>query len=270
MSRVEPGSTTASWPRSAALRRWLKRRVAGFLARGKSPADASRGVAILCYHATVSDRRHPWWLDFRGQMMLIEDLGYEVVSLSAAVDLVRNGARVTRPTLAITFDDGWADNLTCAFPELERRGWPATVFISTSYVGRRPYLLPEELPGLRERGVEVENHTHRHRDLTDLGPAEIMEDLRECSLRLEDLTGRQPRFFCYPYGRYNRRVRAVVAASGMEAACSARVGFNACGQDLFLLRRLTLEEGDGAEELRLRLAGGYDFLDRRQRAMDRA
>lgn len=254
---------------AACTRLWLKRRLASLLAAGRSPVDVSRGVAILCYHSTVSDRFHPWWIDFRGQMIMIEDLGYEVVTLSSAVERLRAGLEITRPTLAITFDDGWADNLTGAFPELARRGWPSTVFVCTSFLGRRPYLLARELSELPEYGVEVENHTHTHRDLTRLDAAAILDEIRECSLRLEDLTGRRPRFFCYPYGRYTPAVRAVVASSGMEAACSSRVGFNARGQDLFLLRRLTMEGGDRAEELRVRLAGGYDFLDRKQRIMDR-
>jgi len=246
------------------VRTWLKRHLASLFAMGRSPVNPSRGVAILCYHATVSDRGHPWWIDFRGQMMLIEDLGYEVVPLSAAVDLVRRGNRLARPTLAITFDDGWADNLENAYPELARRGWPGTVFIPTSYLGRRPYLYPEEVPGLAELGIVVENHTHSHRNLTDLGPSELLEDLRKCNDRLQDLTGRRPRFLCYPNGRYSPAVRKVVSESGLEAACSARVGFNPKGQDLFLLRRLTMEGGDGPRELRIRFAGGYDFLDRSQ------
>jgi len=202
-------------------------------------------------------------------MQMIEDLGYAVLSLTEAVDVLRRGTNPTRATVAITFDDGWADNLEVAYPELARRGWPATVFIATSLLDRRPYLLLDEIPRLPRLGVEIENHSHSHRDLTGVGPAEIRDDLSECSRRIDDLTGRRPRFFCYPYGRYSRMVRDAVQQAGLEGACSGRVGLNAPGQDPFTLRRLTLESGDGPEDLRVRLAGGYDFLDRRQRAMDR-
>lgn len=262
-SQDRQGVPAGPEPRRAAVRTWVKRRLASLAALGRSPVDASRGVAILGYHTTISEPRHPWSLDFVGQMMLIEDLGYEVVPLATVADLVRRGSEVTRPTLAITFDDGWADNLELGFPELAKRGWPASVFIPTSYLGRRPYLLPDELQRVRELGVEIENHSHTHRNLTDLGASEILEDLGECNRRLEDLTGRRPRFFCYPNGRFNPGVRDVVASSGMEAACSGRVGFNARGEDPFLLRRLTLEGGDGRRELRIRLAGGYDRLEGR-------
>lgn len=261
--------TAVAGPRRTFVRPWVKRLLAAWRATGKSPNDPARGVAIVCYHATVTDPRHPWHIDFRGQMQLIEELGYQVVSLGDAVDLLRRRVHLTRPSLAITFDDGWADNLDVAYPELARRGWPATVFLPTSYLGRRPYLIPEEVPRLREFGVEIGNHSHSHRDLTALARHEIVDDLRECSRRLEDLCGARPRFFCYPDGRYSPGVRDAVAQTGMEAACTGRVGFNDPDQDLFRLRRLTVDPGDGPRELRLRLAGGYDFLDRRQGAMDR-
>jgi peptidoglycan/xylan/chitin deacetylase (PgdA/CDA1 family) len=154
-------------------------------------------------------------------------------------------------------------------PELARRGWPATVFITTSYLDRRPYLLPEEIPRILEMGISVGNHTHSHRDLTGLPDAEIAGELHECARRLRDLTGAVPSHFCYPNGRYNPRVRSAVAREGVLGACTGRVGQNPPGSDPLVLRRLTSEWGDGPRELRWRLAGGYDFLDRRQRHMDR-
>ncbi len=247
-------------PKPRRVRMTVKRALARIAAAGRPANDHRRGVAILAYHGTGAAPGRPWWLDFRGQMELIEQLGYRVVSLAEAVGLLARDGQFREPTLAITFDDGFANNLDVAFPELQRRGWPATVFVTTGWLGRRPFLAPTELRSLTALGIEVGNHTHNHPDLTRLPPAEIRRELIECSERVEQLTGRRPRHFCYPNGAYDRRVRDAVAAAGMEAACTGRVGFNRPGQDRYLLRRLTVERGDGPRELRARLAGGYNFL----------
>ena len=203
-------------------------------------------------------------------MSLVEDLGYVVVSLGEVVGLVRKEIPPEKPTLAITFDDGFANNLEVAYPELARRGWPSTVFVATSYMGRRPYLTRAEIPRVLELGVEIGNHTHGHTDLRTVTPARVVDEISECSRRIEDLVGARPRHFCYPEGRYSPAARDAVASTEMESACTGRVGFNPPGADPFRLRRVTLERGDGPRELRTRLSGGYDFLDRRQRFMDRA
>jgi peptidoglycan/xylan/chitin deacetylase (PgdA/CDA1 family) len=246
----------------------LKRLAARVLALPRSPRDARRGIAVLAYHATPSERRHPWWVDFHAHLRLIEDLELRVLDLDTAVDHLESGRLPTQPSVVLTFDDGWADNLEVAFPELARRGWPATVFLATSYLGQRPYLTPQEVVQLPELGIAVGNHTHHHADLPTISVEQGAWEVQEASRRLFDLTGVWPRHFCYPFGHYDLRSRDVVAASGLRSACSCRIGFNPAGHDLFRLRRLTLESGDGARELRDRLAGGYDFLDRRQRHMD--
>lgn len=252
------------------IRKRVKRYVARAMSFGRSPAKATAGVAILAYHGTGVDRSDPWWLDFRGHMDLIEDLGYEVVSLDQAVDGIVGGRMPDRPSVAITFDDGFANNMRVAFPELARRGWPSTVFLTTGYLDRRPYLSTSDVPTLADYGVRVENHTHTHPDLPDISSEQILTEIDEAGKRIADLAGAPARHFLYPKGMYNRRVRDAVFASGLSSACSGRVGFNRAGQDLFVLRRLTLERGDGRRELRARLARGYDFLDRRQRHMDHA
>jgi peptidoglycan/xylan/chitin deacetylase (PgdA/CDA1 family) len=64
--------------------------------------------------------------------------------MSAFLDLLESG-RLPANAAAVTFDDGYADNLKAAKPRLQRAGAPATVFIATGYVGERREFWWDEL-----------------------------------------------------------------------------------------------------------------------------
>lgn len=227
------------------------------------------GIPILTYHGTPAERSHRWWHDFTGQMSLLSDLGYEVVTLADVVDHVTQGKARDRRGVAITFDDGWRNILDVGLPELARRGWPATVFIPTSFLDRRPFVTRTELRDIAAQGFEIGNHTHTHPDVATISPDALREELGRCSQELAEVVGRPPRFFCYPFGRYDPISRDVVARFGFAGACAGRYDFNRPGGDPFVLRRVLQEPGEGTKELRARLAGGYGFLDLRQTHMDR-
>ena len=117
-------------------------------------------AAILMYHQISEDRPDPWNLcvspaHFREHLEVLRKSGARLLSVA---DLARALARgeVPRRAIAISFDDGYRDNLDAARPLLEAYDAPATVFISSGYVGsrgefwwdtlERVFLEPRELP----------------------------------------------------------------------------------------------------------------------------
>ncbi len=109
------------------VRRW-QRRLA-------MPRTAPR-VAILMYHRVVEPANDPWKMcvsprRFREQMSVLRRHCevIDLVSLPAA--LLRSR---TRPLVAVTFDDGYRDNLENALPILAAAGVPATLFLATDGV----------------------------------------------------------------------------------------------------------------------------------------
>jgi peptidoglycan/xylan/chitin deacetylase (PgdA/CDA1 family) len=60
---------------------------------------------------------------------------YEVLSVDEVIAAVEDPSRLRRTSIAVTFDDGYLDNYTTAFPILRRHGIPATFFLVTHWTG---------------------------------------------------------------------------------------------------------------------------------------
>jgi peptidoglycan/xylan/chitin deacetylase (PgdA/CDA1 family) len=97
----------------------------------------SRCLSILIYHRVVPEP-DPLVPDavcaeeFDWQLAVL-NRWFTVLSLREAAARLRNGTLPVRAA-CITFDDGYADNVTVALPFLRRRGLPATFFLATAFI----------------------------------------------------------------------------------------------------------------------------------------
>ena len=154
-------------------------------------------IPILMYHSISEEREtgHPYyWINtspdiFAEQMKCLHDNDYQVISLSDAVELIKNhdcvsGSPAADPTehesrqpsplrpVVLTFDDAYLDFYTHAFPVLRRYGFTATLFLPTAYVdGRRPgirgreHLTWEQAHELWSDTITFGSHTVNHLQL---------------------------------------------------------------------------------------------------------
>jgi peptidoglycan/xylan/chitin deacetylase (PgdA/CDA1 family) len=119
-------------PERGRVLRWLP-----MSRKGRQP-----GPVVLLYHRVAQAVTDPQLLavppeQFADHLALISDR-FEPVPLPDLVTRVRAG-RESRDVIAVTFDDGYADNLFAARPLLEQHGVPATVFVASGLLrsGRR-------------------------------------------------------------------------------------------------------------------------------------
>ncbi|MFA5631087.1 MAG: polysaccharide deacetylase family protein [Porticoccaceae bacterium] len=102
-----------------------------------SPLGQRQRLSILIYHRVVEERDWmrpavPTTAEFAWQMHMLKR-HFRVIALTDAVGLLREG-RLPRRAACVTFDDGYADNLTVALPVLRHYGVPATVFVTAGYL----------------------------------------------------------------------------------------------------------------------------------------
>lgn len=175
------------------------------------------------------------------------------------IDLAQVQRRViegnsNRPSVSITFDDGYAENQRHALPAMIARGIPVTYFVSTAHVeharafshdlnaGRPlPINSKSSLRTLSDSGVEIGGHTADHADLSKIYDAESLRtQIIDDRARLQDIIGREVRYFAFPFGLkpqlHAAAIEAVIQA-GYHGFCSAFGGYNLIGGDAFHIRR---------------------------------
>jgi peptidoglycan/xylan/chitin deacetylase (PgdA/CDA1 family) len=238
--------------------------------------------AILMYHS-ISDATeegiHPYFRlnttprQFVAQMDVLRDLGWHVVPLATLLTGSDKTGSVAQKQVAITFDDGYSDFLHAAYPVLQARGLPASVFLPTKYIGSRALefngkhcLTWSEVRQLRKAGVHFGSHTASHPQLYGVSAASLHEEVRSSKLEIEAQLGETVDAFSYPYAfpqhddAFRSRLRSVLEECGYSYGVSTILGRVRRSDDRFFARRLPVNSGDDAKLLRAKLDGGYDWL----------
>jgi len=184
---------------------------------------------------------------FEAQMAHLASHGYRTVSLLDLFEHLQGGEALPPRPIILTFDDGYDDNYTHAYPILRRYGLQGTFFIITGLVGRPGYLTWEQAREMRRGGMSLEAHTCTHPDLARSGPEQVGAEVKNAKAALERELGGPVFFFSYPSGKYNAAVIAALEASGYLGAVTTRYGTTQEAGALYELRRVRIRGSDTLE-----------------------
>ena len=183
---------------------------------------------------------------FDRQMEFLRSHNYNVIPLENLAALIKDNKKIPPKTIAITFDDGYVDNYTYAFPVLKKYRIPATIFIIINEVGRkeRDRLEWEQIKEMQHSGlVTFGSHTLRHERLINIkSPQDLKAEVFESKRILEDKLSQKVNLFSYPEGCYNRQIRQLVMDAGYSAAVATTPGKQSLANDIFLLKRIRISE----------------------------
>lgn len=186
---------------------------------------------ILMYHGVGRVSEDPFDLfvspdRFVEQMRALRVLGLRGVSLGQLGDALAR--RDAAGLVGLTFDDGYRDVVSAAAPALEQHGFTATMFVVSSLLGgeniwdpppRRQLISEAEVRDLAARGWEIGAHSATHARLTEVNADLLRHEVRGSRAALADVTGVEPRCFCYPYGSVNAETVGAVRDAGYSYAC---------------------------------------------------
>jgi peptidoglycan/xylan/chitin deacetylase (PgdA/CDA1 family) len=253
------------------------------IVRRASAGKAS--LSILMYHSIADEDEaavHPYYRTatappvFAAQMESLHQAGYSVVGLSEAIPH-SNEPGTAKRSVVITFDDGFRNFYTNAFPVLKRHGFTATMFLPTAHIGEstlsfkgKECLSWNEVRDLQKHGISFGSHTVTHPQLHDCDANSIKQEIVGSKQTIEQKLGCAVQSFSYPYAfpetdaSFKQRLREELHRAGYKNGVCTTVGRPSPASDPFFLKRLPVNSDDDARLFLAKLAGSYDWLAKPQ------
>lgn len=232
------------------------------------------------YHGirTGVGTRHPYFETntspevFASHMRFLRENGYTTVNLSDAVCGVMPSTEHQK-RVCITFDDGYHNFFTHAFPILAEYGFQATVFIVAGLAAEQEFrrngeehMTWKEIREVHSLGMQIGSHTVTHPDLALMRPTQIDYEIRQSKQMIQDKLGQAIRSFSYPFAFPENRkeflkvLRDTLESSGYENGVSTIIGTANRRHDRYFLPRLPVNSYDDLGFFQAKLQGGYDWL----------
>jgi peptidoglycan/xylan/chitin deacetylase (PgdA/CDA1 family) len=219
------------------------------------------GVPVLMYHAFTDSGEEDRYImprrSFARQMRLLAALRYRVVDFEEIGTALREGRPLPRRSVAITIDDGYADNLEVAGPILRRHGFSATLFLVSSKLGGaadwssresatdgRPLLSREQALRMHAEGHRIGAHTRTHRPLPTLAGDDVGTEIGGSRADLEGALGIPVPTFAYPYGELDDTALDATDRASFVAACTTVPRHARAGDDPLRIPRIEVRGSD--------------------------
>ena len=252
-----------------------------FISRKERPGN--KQIPILMYHS-VSDEKeksHPYYhvntspAVFEAHMHYLHENNYRAINLP---ELEKSFAtKDSSKYVVITFDDGFADFYTNAFPILQKYHFPATVFLPTDFIGNeknkltgKDHLSWEQISELSKSGISFGSHTVTHPQLSSLNNKDVEYEISQSKKIIEDKIGKAIDTFSYPYKfpeenkAFIKDLRKLLQKHGYRYGVSTRIGTTSKKDDIYFMKRIPINSADDISLFQAKLEGGYNWLHRPQ------
>jgi peptidoglycan/xylan/chitin deacetylase (PgdA/CDA1 family) len=195
---------------------------------GTSPSLAPAiNVPILVYHIV-----RPRYADdspavrslaltpetFEDELSYLDRAQYHVISFETLEDYFKKGTPLPSKPVIISFDDGWHDQFTYAFPILAAHHERATFFVFTNAIGRRGFMSWDELRVMLGGGMTIGSHSRSHPYLTKVATTSLAAEITGSKTILEEKLRVPITSFAYPFGQYSSAIVKLVQKAGYHSA----------------------------------------------------
>lgn len=239
-------------------------------------------IPILMYHSIGNhsrDNSHPYFCTetsletFKTHLSYLYHQNYTVIRLKEIQEYLKKPLASGAKLAVLTFDDGFADFYSAAFPAMEQHRFTATVFLPTAFLDKenaglagKKHLSWRQVRELDEKGIDFGSHTVDHPHLADLGHDDIDFQLTRSKKEIEDHLGKPVECFAYPYAFPDGKkdiisfLRSVLERRKYSVGVSTKIGTASRRDDIFSLKRLPVNEFDDLPLFIAKLNGSYDWL----------
>ena len=248
----------------------------------KQTSAGDKRIPILMYHS-ISDEKeksHSYYhvntspAVFDAHMRYLYENNYSVINLQ---DLEKSFDTIdSSEYVVITFDDGFYDFFTNAFPILKKYNFSATVFLPTGFIHNerlsfkgKECMIWDEVRWLSNKGINFGSHTITHPQLNNLSTKEIENEIKLSKNKIEDETGITVKSFSYPFAfpednEFGITLRALLEKCGYTNGVTTKIGTANKSGDTFCQPRLPVNTADDILFFRAKLHGAYNWLSKPQ------
>lgn len=194
------------------------------------------------------------------------------MDLEGALRSLEQGEKRDR-RVVVTFDDGYADFYSAAYPILSEYGFKATVFLVSGHTGDqrlqfkgKECLTWSEVRELHSKGICIGSHTVTHPELKLLNRAEVEYEISRSKQAIEDKIGSSVKSFSYPFAfpeadqAFTGFLESKLAGHGYQNGVSTIIGRASGRSHRFFLPRLPVNTWDDVRFFQAKLEGAYDWV----------
>jgi peptidoglycan/xylan/chitin deacetylase (PgdA/CDA1 family)/glycosyltransferase involved in cell wall biosynthesis len=229
-------------------------------------------IPVIMYHRVIKNvneaGKHGIYVtcdQFEEHMKYLRNKGFNTVSID---DVIRGTSKGYK-NIIITFDDGYEDNYSNAFPILKKYGFTALIFLTAGLDFNKwdcdenepvvKFLNQREILEMKQYGIEFGAHTLTHPNLSKLSYDEAYKEITESKKNIEKKTGDDVRVFAYPYGEANNETIDIVKNAGFFCAFATEKGPLGIHEDIFRIRRIAVFPNTFKAGFARKVKGNYNF-----------
>ncbi len=205
-------------------------------------------VPILMYHyveyvkdkgdkTRISLNTTPYNLE--QEVKTLKEAGYNFMTAGELAEVLDGKAKLPGKPVVLTFDDGYRDFYTDAYPILKKYHAKATQYVISGFLNNSNHLTTAQLQEIAKDGlVEIGAHTVHHVWLKGRSLKDVSNEVFQSKVVLGKLIGKPIVSFAYPFGAFDEQVVQIVKDSGFKSATSTIPGIDQKQEYRYFLYRL--------------------------------
>lgn len=188
---------------------------------------------------------------FEEQLRYLADAGYHTILLDDLLYALAQGRPLPDKPVILTFDDGYEDNYTEAFPLLRRYGMVGHFFIITDFVNQeRPdYMTWPQIEEMSAAGQRFGSHSRDHPNLSGKSVDYLVWQALGSQEAIVEHLGYHPRWIVYPLGYFDQQTIVVFKSADYWGGLVTEQGATHTLAGIFELNRVRVRGGYTVEEL---------------------
>lgn len=214
---------------------------------GRIPDIVKLEIPILMYHYVEYNQDERDFLRdsqnvppnvFEQQLVDLKTAGYTFIT-PKDLQKVFKKPDADKKYIILTFDDGFRDFYTDAYPILKKHNVPAVNYVAYNFINGQDYMTTQMVQVIaNDPLIEIGSHTLNHAYLLGIEESFLSNEVFLSKKNLEEEFGTKVVSFAYPYGNYDQRAINLVREAGYTSAVTVEPGNIANSSEMFKLKRI--------------------------------